>query len=107
MFSNHGRTKLRQLGWEIHVVADFGRPYLCMYHHRGYYTIEDWISFTETYTLLLLGHGDILEPGLSVFVILHAFTGGAILPHSPWRRMLGMVKIRKAAFCVLACVLST
>jgi hypothetical protein len=72
MVSNEGRAKLRQLGREIRVVADFGRPYRCVYHRRGYYTFEDWISFTETYSLLLLRHDDILEPRVSDPLLLHA-----------------------------------
>lgn len=75
MVSNEGRAKLRQLDREVCVVADFGRPYRCVYHRRGYYTIEDWISFIETYSLLLLRHGDILEPRVSVLFLLHACQG--------------------------------
>lgn len=62
MVRNEGRAKLRQLGREVRMVADFGRPYRFVYHCKGYYTIEDCISFTKTYSLLLLGRDDILKP---------------------------------------------
>lgn len=62
VITGEGRAKLRQLGRQISVVADFGRPYRCLCTRRGYYTMEDWISLVETYSLLLLRHEDILEP---------------------------------------------
>ena len=74
MVSNEGRVKLRELGRGIRVVADFGRPYRCFYHRRGYYTCEDWIAFTETYSLLLLRHGDILDHRVTL----------PRLPRLPW-----------------------
>ena len=66
MLTNEGRAKLRHLGRGVRVVADLGRPYRCIYHRRGYYTCEDWLAFTETYSLLLLRHNDILEPQVAL-----------------------------------------
>lgn len=63
--THEGRAKLVQVGKEIKTVADFGRPYKCICSGRGYYTLEDWISFTETFSDLLLCHGDILCPEVS------------------------------------------
>ena len=60
MVTNEGRAKLRHLGRGVRVVADFGRPYRCIFHRMGYYTCEDWIASTETYPLLLRRHGNIL-----------------------------------------------
>ena len=54
------RAKLVQLGKEIRTVADFWRKCICT--GRGYYTLEDWISFMETFSDLLLRHEDILHP---------------------------------------------
>ena len=66
MVTNEGRAKMRHLGRGVRVVADLGRPYRCIYHRRGYYTCEDWLAFTETYSLLLLRHNDILEPQVAL-----------------------------------------
>ena len=60
-----GRAKLAQLGKEIKTVADFGRSYKDICSGRGYYTLEDWISFIETSSDLLLRHEDILHADVS------------------------------------------
>ena len=60
-----GRAKFVQLGKEIRTVADFGRSYKCICTGRGYYTLEDWISFVETFSDLLLRREDILHPEVS------------------------------------------
>ena len=75
LVTNEGRAKLRQLGQEIRVVADFGRPYRCIYNRRRYYTIEDWIAFTETYSLLLLRHGGIFDRKVRLLALLCICTG--------------------------------
>ena len=51
-----GRAKLTQLG------KDFGRSYKCISASRGYYTLEDWTSFIETFSDLLLRREDIMHP---------------------------------------------
>ena len=65
VYEEHRCAKLVQLGKEIKTVADFGRSYKCICTGRGYYTLEDWISFVETFSDLLLRHGDILCPEVS------------------------------------------
>ena len=62
-----GRAKLIQLGREIKTIADFGRSYKCISASRGYYTLEDWTSFIETFSDLLLRHEDILHPQVSSY----------------------------------------
>lgn len=65
-----GRAKLAQLGKEIRTVADFGRAYKDICTGRGYYTLEDWISFIETFSDLLLRHEDILHPEVSLLELV-------------------------------------
>ena len=74
-----GRAKLVQLGKEIRTVADFGRAYKCISTGRGYFTLEDWLSFTETFSDLLLRHEDILHHQVRSYPSLAVMQPGSVL----------------------------
>ena len=66
---------MQQLGSEIRVTSDLGRSYKCIVKRRGYYTMEDWLAFTEVFSLFLLRHNDILDPVVRSAGVLRSSPG--------------------------------
>ena len=57
-----GRAKLRQLGSEIQVTSDMGRPYHCVVNRRASWTMEDVFAWLEVHCCFTGRHGDIMDP---------------------------------------------
>ena len=63
--SDEAKAMLRQMGAEIWLTADIGRPYKCVVKHRGYWTMQDMLAFTEFIAPLLFRNQDILHHDVS------------------------------------------
>lgn len=49
----------------VHSTVDFGRPYKDIVHRRGYWVMEEWLHWTETWSIIILQpykHGSISLP---------------------------------------------
>eukprot|EP00798_Chlamydomonas_sp_ICE-L_P001205 gene1205-32547_t len=78
--SNPVRSLIASRKDDTRVTSEMGRPYKCIGTNRGYYTMEDWLHFVETYSAYVF-QGDTLPPkvkelwGYLVEVCQHYFRG--------------------------------